>query len=166
MSFVVTNPELQKQIAASAEQSVPPQPAPPSPPSQPRAGFLRTHLQHFRTSLNGDKQTSPTGSTNTNTSSSHLSHVSAHENPAADDDEDDGAASVAGLEDSLSAVLLANAQPMGRRSGSLDRHLSVQRTSLRLQQSAPSRSLLDNGSAVSGSSQGRKAPLRCTALLC
>lgn len=144
VSFVLSDPEAQKQLAIAA-QSVPPQPAPPSPPSHPRAGFLRTHLQHFRTSSHGDKQISPTGSTNTDTNSSHLSHVSAHH----DDDND---TETEGLGDSLSAVLLANAQPMGRRTGSLDSHPSLQRTSLRLQESAKSRSLLDNGSEMSASS--------------
>ena len=154
VSFVMNDPEARRQLAAIAAQSLPPQPAPPSPPSQPRAGFLRSHLQHFRASSHGDKQLSPSGSTNTD--SSHLSHVSGQDQQ---EDANDGESEQGLEEHSLSAVLLANAQPMGRRSGSLDRLQAVQRTSLRLpQESAKSRSLLDNGSAISATSQGAQTP--------
>ena len=44
----------------------------------------------------------------------------------------------------MSAVLLANAQPLSQRSGSLDRPPSLQRSSLRLSgSSTPSKVLLD-----------------------
>ncbi len=49
----------------------------------------------------------------------------------------------------MSAVLLANAQPLSQRSGSLDRPPSLQRSSLRLSGvSTPSKPLLDNANEV------------------
>ncbi len=49
----------------------------------------------------------------------------------------------------MSAVLLANAQPLSQRSGSLDRPPSLQRSSLRLSgSSTPSKPLLGNTNEV------------------
>lgn len=49
----------------------------------------------------------------------------------------------------MSAVLLANAQPLSQRSGSLDRPPSLQRSSLRLSgSSTPSKPLLGNTDEV------------------
>lgn len=155
VSFVMTDPEACRQPAANAAQPVPPEPAPPSPPSQPRAGFLRNHLQQFRTSYtgsHGEKEISPSSSTNTDTntvSSHHSMHERPeHQNRLTQDSEYE-------QESSLSAVLLANAQPMGRPCGSLDRLPAVQRSSLCLQASPASRSLLDNAADMPTSTQGQ-----------
>ena len=54
--------------------------------------------------------------------------------------------------DSLSAVLLANSQPLGQRLGSLDRPPALQKTSLGVLSSHASKALLDNGGGGSISS--------------
>ena len=133
MSFVMTDPEVQRRLVKDLEQ--------PTPPAHPRAerGFIRSHLPHLRRSSPGDKKQRQDVSSNQVAPEGESFNLSQQNSSvfASADDESQG--------DSLSAVLLANSQPLSHRSGSLDRPPSLQKASLRLSASYTSKPLLDNG---------------------
>ena len=114
------------------------QPAPPMQP-RPERGFIRKHL---RLSSHGDRK-QRRASASASQASTELDGFALTQqgSDTLTDDDSQG--------DSMSAVLLANAQPLSQRSGSLDRPPSLQRSSLRLSGvSTPSKPLLDNANEV------------------
>lgn len=114
------------------------QPAPPTQP-RPERGFIRKHL---RLSSHGDRK-QRRASASASQASTELDGFALTQqgSDTLTDDDSQG--------DSMSAVLLANAQPLSQRSGSLDRPPSLQRSSLRLSgSSTPSKPLLGNTNEV------------------
>lgn len=133
VSFVMTDHDIQQRLASSLAQ--------PAPPAHPRLdrGFLRNHFHHLRMSSHGDKKRRQDSSKQDPPEADCFS-MTRQGSDALSDDDSQG--------DSLSAVLLANAQPLSRRSGSLDRPPSLQGSSLRTSVSATSKPLLDNANRV------------------
>ena len=140
VSFVMTDADVQQCLVRELKQ--------PTPPARPRSerGFIRNHFPHLRLSSHGDKK---------QRQHSHPSQVAPEEESfslaqqnsfASGDDDSTG--------DSLSAVLLANSQPLGKRLGSLDRPLALQKTSLGVLGSHASKALLDNGGGGGSMSSG------------
>ncbi len=119
------------------------QPAPPTQP-RPERGFIRNHFPHLRLSSHGDrKQRRASASASASQAPTELDGFALTQqgSDTLTDDDSQG--------DSMSAVLLANAQPLSQRSGSLDRPPSLQRSSLRLSgSSTPSKPLLGNTNEV------------------
>lgn len=143
VSFVMTDPDVQRTLVRELKQ--------PMPPAQPRAerGFIRSHFPHLRLSSHGDKkkrQNSSPCQVAPDEESFSLAQQNSSTTTALGDQDDDSQG------DSLSAVLLANSQPLGKRLGSLDRPPALQKTSLRVSISYASKALLDNGGAGGGSS--------------
>ncbi len=133
VSFVMTDPDVQQRLVNSLAQ--------PAPPAQPRSdrGFIRNHFPHLRLSSHGEKKQRQ-GSNRSVPESDGFSLTQQDSGTLSGDDDSQG--------DSLSAVLLANAQPLSQRSGSLDRPPSLQRASLRPSVSATSKPLLDDANQV------------------
>ena len=139
VSFVMTDSDVQQRLVRELKQ--------PTPPARPRSerGFIRNHFPHLRLSSHGDKKQRQ----NSNPSQVALqeSFSLAQQNSFASGDDDSTG-------DSLSAVLLANSQPLCKRLGSLDRPLALQKTSLGVLGSHASKALLDNGGSMSSGPSG------------
>ena len=153
VSFVITDLEVQQRLVEDLQQ--------PAPPSKPRAerGFIRNHFPHLRRNSHGDKKQRQEASSNQvvpEGESFDLSQQNSNSFASGDDD-------LQG--DSLSAVLLANSQPLSHRSGSLDRPPSLQKASLRLSASYSSKPLLANDAGRMGR-QGMNHGSRCFAECC
>lgn len=138
VSFVITDPEVQQRLVQDLEQ--------PAPPSKPHAerGFIRNHFPHLRRQSHGEKKQRQEASANQvapERESFDLSQQNSNSFASGDDDSQG---------DSLSAVLLANSQPLSQRSGSLDRPPSLQKASLRLSASYSSKPLLANDAGRMG----------------
>lgn len=139
VSFLMTDPDAHRCLVRELKQ--------PVPPVQPRAerGFIRSHFPHLRLSSHGEKEQRKDSSSSQvgspDSESFNLSHQNSSTCASADDDSSHG--------DSLSSVLLANAQPLSHRLGSLDRPAALQKTSLKMSSRYASRGLLDNGSGIS-----------------
>jgi len=112
----------------------------PVSPTQPRPerGFIRNHFPHLRLSSHGDRKQRRASASASQAPTEVDGFALTQQTSDTLTDEDS-------LGDSMSAVLLANAQPLSQRSGSLDRPPSLQRSSLRLSgSSTPSKPLLDD----------------------
>lgn len=131
VSFVMSDPEARNLVNSLK------QPAPPTQP-RPERGFIRNHFPHLRLSSHGDSRKQRRASASASQAPTELDGFALTQQASdtlTDDDSQGG--------DSMSAVLLANAQPLSQRSGSLDRPPSLQRSSLRLSSSStPSKPLL------------------------
>ena len=142
VSFVMKDSDVQQRLVRELKQ--------PTPPAQPRAerGFIRSHFPHLRLTSHGDKKQRQNSSLSQVAPEEESFNLTQQTSSFASGDDD-----VTG--DSLSAVLLANSQPLGKRLGSLDRPPALQKTSLGVLSSHASKSLLDNargGSMSSGPS--------------
>lgn len=132
VSFVMSDPNAQKSMIESLKQ--------PAPPAQPRTGrgFIRSHLPHLRLSSSDGRKLRRASAGQTPSEVEGFALTQQGSDTLSDDD----------VGDSLSAVLLANAQPLSQRSGSLDRPPSLQRSSLQPSLSVTSKPLLDNANPV------------------
>ena len=128
----MSDPDAQKRMIDSLKQ--------PAPPAQPRSGrgFIRSHLPHLRLSSSDGRKQRRASAGQTPSEVEGFALTQQASDTLSDDD----------VGDSLSAVLLANAQPLSQRSGSLDRPPSLQRSSLRPSLSVTSKPLLDNANHV------------------
>lgn len=138
VSFLIKDADVHQCLVRELKQ--------PPPPVQPRAerGFIRSHLPHLRLSNQGEKKQRKDSSSSQvapDVESFNLSHQNSSTCASVDDDSSQG--------DSLSSVLLANAQPLSHRLGSLDRPAALQRTSFRILSRYASKGLLDNGDGMS-----------------
>ena len=142
----MSDPQIQQRLVKDLGQ--------PAPPAQPRSerGFIRSHLPHLRLGSNAGKRSRRASLNQEPVELEGFSITQQGSGNLSGTGDDDSQV------DSLSAVLLANSQPLSRRSGSLDRHPSLQRSSLRpsVSLSAASRPLLDNANSVA---QGAKPSL-------
>ncbi|KAL3161919.1 hypothetical protein ABBQ38_009004 [Trebouxia sp. C0009 RCD-2024] len=138
VSFLMTDSDAHRYLVRELKQ--------PVPPVQPRAerGFIRSHFPHLRLGSQGDKKQRKDSISmhvaSPGSASFNLSHENSSTCASEGDDSPNG--------DSLSSVLLANAQPLSHRLGSLDRPAALQNTSLRMSSRYASRGLLDNGGGI------------------
>lgn len=148
VSFVMKDPDVQQRLVRELKQ--------PMPPAQPRAerGFIRSHFPHLRLSSQGDKKQRQNSSPSQVTPEEESFNLTQQTSSFASGDDDS-------MGDSLSAVLLANSQPLSKRLGSLDRPPALQKTSLGVLSSHASRALLDNdgGGSMSSGPSGNTSSL-------
>lgn len=157
VSFLMTDSDAHRYLVRELKQ--------PVPPVQPRAerGFIRSHFPHLRLGSQGDKKQRKDSISmhvaSPGSASFNLSHENSSTCASEGDDSPNG--------DSLSSVLLANAQPLSHRLGSLDRPAALQNTSLRMSSRYASRGLLDNGGGIcdfgpAGDAHHHVQPVTCS----
>ena len=139
VSFVMKDPDVQQRLVRELKQ--------PMPPAQPRAerGFIRNHFPHLRLSSQGDRKQRQNSSPSQVAPEEESFNLTQQTSSFASGDDDS-------MGDSLSAVLLANSQPLSQRLGSLDRPPALQKTSLGIRSSHASKAMLDNAGGGSMSS--------------